>query len=457
LLLSKDIREHNRLTLTAADARLKKLSIKIKERAIMTNVFDEFQWRGQVYESTEGLKEAFGSEKVTAYIGFDPTAPSLHAGSLLTIMGLVRLQRFGHIPIAVAGGGTGLIGDPSGKTQERKMLSKEDVNFNVEGIKSQLSRFLDFNSKTNPAQMVNNADWLTTIPLTDFLRDVGKHFSVNTMIAKETIKRRLDAEGISFTEFSYILLQSFDYLTLFDKYHCTLQMGGSDQWGNITAGADLIRKIRGAKVHALVWPLLTTSSGAKFGKTESGAIWLDAKLTSPYRFYQFWINTEDKDVINYLKYFTLLDQLGIEALAMSLKSNPEKREAQKTLAQEVTRMVHGEDSLRKAEQASRILFGEEIHNVGLSDLLDVFAEAPSVQIDKATLNGEGTGIIDIVVAAGLTQSKGEAKRLLQGGGIYLNNQRISDMKCMVSLNNTIEGQAFVLRKGAREYRLVKVV
>jgi tyrosyl-tRNA synthetase len=419
------------------------------------NVFDEFQWRGQVQDATEGLREAFEKEKVTAYIGFDPTAPSLHAGNLLTIMGLVRLQRFGHTPIAVAGGGTGLIGDPSGRTAERKMISKEEVNYNLEGIKAQLSRFLDFNSSTNPAIMVN-ADWLTTTSITDFLRDVGKHFTVNNMIDKETVKRRLEGDGISYTEFTYILLQSFDYLKLFEKYHCTLQMGGSDQWGNITSGVDLIRKVHGAKAHALVWPLLTTASGAKFGKSVSGAIWLDANQTSPYRFYQYWMNTDDKDAITYLKYFTLLTQSEIEALAASLAAAPEKREAQRTLAREVTRMVHGEEALAKAEQASKMLFGGEVGNLSLKDLLDVFAEAPSAQIDKNLLSGEGTGITDILVTTGLAASKGEARRLVQGGGIYLNNQRIGDIKRNVVLNDAIEGQAFVLRKGAREYRLVRV-
>jgi tyrosyl-tRNA synthetase len=420
------------------------------------NVFDEFKWRGLVYDSTEGMREAFETEKITAYIGFDPSASSLHCGSLLPIMGLVRLQKFGHTPIAVAGGGTGLIGDPSGKTTERKMLTKEEVNFNLEGIKSQLARFLDFNAQSNPAVMVNNADWLTTVSLTDFLRDVGKHFSVNTMIAKETVKRRLEAEGISYTEFSYLLLQSYDYLKLYEKYHCTLQMGGSDQWGNITSGVDLIRKIHGAKAHALVFPLLTTSSGSKFGKTESGAVWLDAARTSPYRFYQFWLNTEDKDSVNYLKYFTLLNELEIEALAASLRASPEKREAQRKLAQEVTRLVHGEEALKKAEQASRILFGEAITNLSLQDVLDVFADVPSVNLSKIQFEGAGLSVVDVVALTGLAQSKGEAKRLIQGGGIYLNNIRVSDIKNVVTLNEMVEGQALILRKGQKEYRLVRV-
>jgi tyrosyl-tRNA synthetase len=420
------------------------------------NVFDEFRWRGLVYDATEGLRDTFETEKISAYIGFDPSASSLHAGNLLAIMGLVRLQRFGHTPIAVAGGGTGLIGDPSGKSQERKMLSKEDVNFNLEGIKEQLSRFLDFKSGSNPAIMVNNADWLTTVSLTDFLRDVGKHFSINTMIAKESVKRRLEGDGISYTEFSYLLLQSYDFLKLYEQYHCTLQMGGSDQWGNITSGTDLIRKIHAVKAHALVFPLLTTSSGSKFGKTESGAIWLDAKRTSPYRFYQFWMNSEDKEVVNYLNYFSLLTQTEIEELAASLAVSPEKRDAPRKLAQEVTRLVHGESALKKAEQASKILFGGEIGDLGLSDLLDVFADVPSASLDKNLLSGLGSNIADVVMASGLVQSKGEAKRLIQGGGIYLNNQRVQDNQRAVTLSDTNEGQAFVLRKGAKDYRLVKL-
>ena len=304
--------------------------------------------------------------------------------------------------------------------------------------------------------MVNNADWLTTTSVTDFLRDIGKHFSVNALVAKETIKRRLEAEGISYTEFSYILLQSFDYLKLFEKYHCTLQMGGSDQWGNITSGVDLIRKVHGAKAHALVFPLLTTSNGTKFGKTESGAMWLDAKLTSPYRFYQFFFNSEDKDVISYIKYFTLLAQPEIEVLADSVSKQPEKREAQRALAREVTRMVHGEDALRKAEQASKVLFGEAIRDLGVQDVMEIFAEVPSVQIDKAKFSGDGISITDLLVESGITTSKGEARRLLQGGGIYINNERVNDFKRNVSLNNTIEGQALILRKGQKEYRLVRI-
>lgn len=422
----------------------------------VTNLFDEFEWRGLVYSSTEGLRDLLAREKIAAYIGFDPSAPSLHVGSLLTIMGLVRLQQFGHTPIAVAGGGTGLIGDPSGKSTERPLLSKEEIAFNIEGIKRQLSQYLDFNSKTNPAVLVNNADWLTTTPLTDFLRDIGKHFSVNALIAKESVKRRMEQEGISYTEFSYVLLQSFDYLTLFERHHCVLQMGGSDQWGNITAGVDLIRRVHGETAHALVYPLLTTSAGAKMGKSVGGAIWLDPQKTSPYRFYQYLFNSDDSDIINYLKVLTMLPKDRIEELAVSLQEHPERREAQRELAREVTGRVHGNDAVVRAEEASRVLFGEEIKNQRLQDVLDIFAEAPSIEIGKNELSGAGISLTDLVARTGLAKSKGEARRLIEGGGIYLQNIRNNDARKMISLQDSIEGQAFVLRKGQKEYCLVKV-
>lgn len=422
----------------------------------MANVFDEFEWRGMVYDATDGLRDTLANERVTAYIGFDPSAPSLHVGNLLTLMGLVHLQRYGHTPIAVAGGGTGLIGDPSFKTQERPLMAKEQVEANVEAIKGQLRHFLDFEAKSNPAMLVNNADWLTTIGLTDFLRDVGKYFTVNSMIAKESVKRRLEQEGISFTEFSYILLQSYDYLVLYERHHCTLQMGGSDQWGNITSGVDLIRRVHGVKAHGLVFPLLTTSSGEKFGKSEGNAVWLDPKMTSPYRFYQYWLNAEDKDAVTCLKRFTVLPREEITRLEQAIADKPETREAQRKLAQEVTRAVHGETELAKAEQASRVLFGEEIRNLSLQVVMDIFAEVPSVQTPKSGLGEGGMAIVDLVALAGLAQSKGEARRLVQNGGIYLNNVRVNDVKRAISLNDAIEGQVIIMRKGQKEYRLVKI-
>jgi tyrosyl-tRNA synthetase len=422
----------------------------------VTNVFDEFEWRGLVYSATEGLRNLLAREKVTAYIGFDPSAPSLHVGSLLTIMGLVRLQQFGHTPIAVAGGGTGLIGDPSGKSTERPLMSKEEIAFNIEGIKEQLSQYLDFKSRTNPAIMVNNADWLTTTPLTDFLRDIGKHFSVNALIAKESVKRRMDQEGISYTEFSYVLLQSFDYLTLFERHHCVLQMGGSDQWGNITAGVDLIRRVHGETAHALVYPLLTTSTGTKMGKSVGGAIWLDPLKTSPYRFYQYLFNSDDSDIVTYLKVLTMLSKERIAELAASVQTHPEHREAQRELAREVTRRVHGEEAVNRAEEASRVLFGEEIKNQKLQDVMDIFAEAPSIEIGKNEFSGDGMSLVDLVARTGLAKSKGEARRLIEGGGIYLQNVRSNDARKVISLQDSIEGQAFVLRKGQKEYCLVKI-
>src|SRR5262245_10958935 len=300
------------------------------------SLFDELQWRGLVYDATEGLADILTKERVTAYVGFDPTASSLHIGNLLHLVTLARLQRFGHAPIAIAGGGTGMIGDPSGKAQERTLLTREQLDAHLEGIKPQLAHFLDFACAGNPARVVNNADWLAEFGLLEFLRDTGKYFTVNYMLQKESVNRRLESEaGISYTEFSYLLLQARDFLELFDRYNCTLQMGGSDQWGNITAGIDLIRKLRAAKAHGLVTPLVTTASGAKFGKTEAGTIWLDAARTSPFKFYQFWLNTDDRDVVAYLKFFTFLDREAIGALEEATGARPEAREAQRVLAREV--------------------------------------------------------------------------------------------------------------------------
>src|SRR6266852_759792 len=371
------------------------------------SLYDEFQWRGMIHEATPELKQVLAKEELTAYIGFDPSAASLHVGSLLPVMGLARLQRFGHTPIAIAGGGTGLIGDPSGKTKERQLLTREQVEANLAGIKEQLSRFLDFNATDNPARIVNNADWLSPITMMEFLRDVGKYFTVNNLLAKEAIKRRLETdEGISFTEFSYPLLQAYDYLVLYDRYGCTLQMGGSDQWGNIVAGIDLIRRLRTARAHGLVFPLVATTAGVKFGKTEAGAVWLDPLLTSPYRFYQFWLNTDDRDAITYLKFFTWLSKEEIDDLENSVRSEPETRKAQRELARHVSAMVHGETELEKALRASEVLFGKEIAGLSVQEILDIFADVPSTEIDRSKLDGFTLG--DVLVVAGLAPSKGEA-------------------------------------------------
>jgi tyrosyl-tRNA synthetase len=422
------------------------------------NLFDEFEWRGMLYEATPELREVLAKEKLTAYIGFDPSAASLHVGSLLPVMGLARLQRFGHTPIAIAGGGTGLIGDPSGKTKERQLLTKEQVEENLVGIKEQLSHFLDFDAKENPARIVNNYDWLGPITMMEFLRDVGKHFTVNSLLGKEAISRRLESEdGISFTEFSYPLLQAYDYLVLHDRYNCTLQMGGSDQWGNILAGVDLIRRLRGTRAHGLVFPLVTTSAGVKFGKTEAGAVWLDPQLTSPYRFYQFWLNTDDRDVITYLKFFTWLSKEEIDELEQSLKSAPEKREAQRRLAREVTAILHGETELQKAVRASEVLFGKEISGLSVAEILDIFADVPSTEMERSKLAADEFTLGDALLLSGLAPSKGEAKRLVQGGGVELNNVRADDARKSIAASDFIDGQVLVLRKGAKHYHLIRLM
>lgn len=422
------------------------------------SLYEEFKWRGMVSDETEGLGELLSKEKLSAYIGFDPSASSLHVGSLLPVMALARLQRFGHQPIAIVGGGTGLIGDPSGKTQERTLLTVEQVETNLQGIKEQLSHFLDFESKSNPALIINNADWLTSIPLMNFLRDVGKYFTVNYMLAKESVNRRLEQEhGISFTEFSYMLLQAYDYLVLYDRNNCTLQMGGSDQWGNILAGIELIRRLRRVKAHGLVFPLVTSSSGIKFGKTESGAVWLDPRLTSPYRFYQFWLNTDDRDVVRYLKFFTWLSEERVGELAATVESAPENREAQRALASEVTRLLHGESALARAERASSVLFGAEISELDVREVMDIFSDVPSTHMARSLLEGKGLLITELLTAhSGLAASKAEARRLIQGGGIYLNNLRVADDRRMITLADAIEGHALVLRKGQKQYHLIEL-
>ncbi len=460
------------------------------------DVFQEFRWRRMVYEGTEGVSELLAREKVTCYIGFDPTASSLHVGSLLPMLALARMQRFGHTPIAIAGGGTGLIGDPSGRVTERSLLSPEQIEENLRGIRAQLAQVLDFDVASNPAMIVNNADWLTKLDLMGFLRDVGKYFTVNYMLAKESVKSRLArrnetgedvgargagagdasvsppsgavsaaglapgveaAEGISFTEFSYMLLQAYDFLTVFDRYGCTLQMGGSDQWGNITAGCDLIRKLRGARAHGLVLPLVTTASGVKFGKTEAGTVWLDERRTSAFRFYQFWLNTDDRDVTDYLRYFTFLAEHDIAALDDELANAPERRHAQRTLAQEVTRLVHGDQAVARAERASALLFGEGITELNVDEVLAVFEDVPSIAVGAAEWTGDGIALAEVLVRWGAATSKGDAARLIRGGGVYVNNRRIADERARLRVEQAIGGQLFVVRRGQRQNCLVKLV
>src|SRR4051794_2426796 len=424
----------------------------------MTNLFDELQWRGMVYDATEGVNDLLATERVTAYIGFDPTASSLHVGSLLTVMGLARLQRFGHVPIAIVGGGTGMIGDPSGKSLERVLLTAQQIDVNVAGIRTQLERFLDFGDAPNAARIVNNADWLGTIDLLSFLRDAGKHFTVNYMLQKESVSRRLESEeGISFTEFSYLVLQAYDFLQLFDRYGCTLQMGGSDQWGNITAGIDLIRKLRAKKAHGLVWPLMKTAAGTKFGKTESGTVWLDPARTSPFKFYQFWLNADDRDVVAYLKSFTFLERPAIDALDAVTSSAPEKREAQRVLAREVTALVHGNEQVTRAEHASSLLFGEDIATLDADDVLAVFEDVPSTELPMQDFAGEGAGMVDLVARVQLASSKSDARRLVQSGGVYVNNRRVADVQARVTRGQAIGGRVLILRRGTKQQHVVKII
>ncbi len=418
----------------------------------------ELEWRGFLHGATPGVKEHLEEGQVTGYIGFDPTAPSLHVGSLLPIMGLVHLQRSGHRPIAIAGGGTGMIGDPSGKSQERNLLSPEEIDVNLEGIRTQLAHFLDFQRRENPALIVNNADWLSSLRMMNFLRDVGKFFSVNEMLARDSVKSRIAKEqGISFAEFSYCVLQSYDYLALFDRYGCTLQMGGSDQWGNIVSGIDLIRRTRSRDVFGIVYPLITTSTGVKFGKTEVGTVWLDPARTSPYRFYQFWLNTDDKDVVQYLKFFTLLPQEEVRGLAESLEKEPGKRVAHRKLAFEVTAMLHGESGLAQAIRASEIFFGAEITGVPENELLEIFSDVPSCEYPRSALASGTVPVMDMLVAAGVAGSKGEARRAIEGGGIYLNNVRISSPADSVRQESCLHGKFLVFRKGNKNYTLVRLV
>jgi tyrosyl-tRNA synthetase len=420
------------------------------------DLFSELQWRGLVYDATEGVRDVLAREKVTGYIGFDPSAASLHVGSLLVMMALAHMQRHGHSPIAVIGGGTGLIGDPSGKSAERQLMTVEQVETNLAGIRAQLERFLDFESKVAPARLVNNADWLTKLSAVDFMRDVGKHFTVNAMLAKESVKRRIESEdGITYTEFSYSLLQAYDFLELYDRFGCTLQMGGSDQWGNITAGMDLIRRLRSGKAHGLVMPLITTASGTKFGKTESGTIWLDPDLTSPYQFYQFWLNVDDQDAVKYLRFFTFLSAEQIRELEAAGQRDPEKRHGQRALAREVTGLVHGEAAVQEAEGAANALFANGVSTLTSKKLIEeALAGVPTSAIELAV---GGWAVVDLLVSAGITKSKSEAQRLIRGGGLSVNDRRITDEKERLTVEAAIENELFVVRKGKRDYFLVRIV
>jgi tyrosyl-tRNA synthetase len=426
-----------------------------------TGVLEELRWRGLVYQHTDGVVDALATRSVSAYIGFDPTGSSLHVGSLVPIMVLVHLQRHGHRPVALVGGGTGMIGDPSGKTAERQLLTAEQVAQNADGIRAQLARFLDFDGPA-AARMRDNAAWLTPLHLVDFLRDTGKHFTVNYMLQKDSVRSRMDA-GISFTEFSYMLLQAYDFLELRRRDDVTLQLGGSDQWGNITAGIELIRRVDGVEAHALTMPLVTTSTGAKFGKTEAGAVWLDAERTSPYAFYQFWLATDDADVGRYLRFYTLLSREEIEALDAATAAAPEQRAAQQALARDVTRRVHGDAALAAAEQVSTFFFGEldarELSDKALGILR---AEAPFAEVTREALASEGDGgrfdALKLLTASGLAASNGAAKRLLEQGGVSVNKRKLAAADRHLSADATLlRGGHVVVGKGKRDYALLRVL
>ncbi len=412
-------------------------------------LLDELKWRNLLFQHTEQVGDALARDQLTAYVGFDPTAPSLHIGNLVPVMGLVHLQRAGHRPIALIGGGTGLIGDPGGKSQERPLADHAVVATNAAAIRPQLEHFLDFSGPA-AARMVDNAEWLLELRAVDFMRDVGKHFTVNYMLQKDSVKGRMEA-GISFTEFSYMLLQAYDFLELHRRYGATLQMGGSDQWGNITAGVELIRRVQAADAHAITFPLVTTSQGTKFGKTEAGAVWLDPSLTSPYKFYQFWINVEDLDAGRYLRFFTLLSRDTIDALDAASRDHPERREAQRALARDVTARVHGEAAVAAAEEVSGLLFGGADPSSLSSTAVD--ALRGEIPFHSATSLGDPQAVIDAVTndRDGLFKSKGDAKRMVQQGGVYLNGLRVDAAMTMVT---PLHGQYVLVRKGAKSYALV---
>jgi tyrosyl-tRNA synthetase len=426
----------------------------------MTDMLPELQWRGLVADctDTEALAKHLAAGPAVLYCGFDPTADSLHVGNLVPLLALRRFQLAGHHPIALAGGATGMVGDPSGKTAERQLLDRDALTHNIAAVKEQLRRLLDFDSKVNPARLMDNADWTAGVSYLEFLRDIGKHFSVNQMVAKESVRSRMEDReaGISYTEFSYMLLQAFDFYVLCRDHGCELQIGGSDQWGNITAGIDLIRKKLGQHACGLTLPLITNADGSKFGKTAAGAVWLDPRRTSVYRFYQFWVRVDDRDVIQYLKYFTFLTQEEIAALEAKHQANPGAREAHRALAAEVTRLIHGETELANAIRASEVLFGGSIEGLNEATFNDLVGEVPTKELEKAKLEGDGLSLPDLLVHSGLCQSKGQARKDVEGGGIYINNVRATDTHASVSQSQLLFGRHLLLRKGKRNYAVVTV-
>jgi len=421
-------------------------------------IIEELEWRGLVADCTDApaLRQRLASGPITLYCGFDPTADGLHAGNLVPLLALRRFQLHGHHPISVAGGATGLIGDPSGKSTERQLLTREVLAANIAAVKGELRRLLDFDTGTNPALLVDNADWTAPVSFLEFLREIGKHFSVNQMVGKESVRARMEdrESGISYTEFSYMLLQAFDFLRLRQDVNCELQIGGSDQWGNITAGIDLTRKKIGATVFGLTVPLILNADGTKFGKSVSGAIWLNPAKTSVYRFYQFWIRADDRDVIRYLKFFTFLSKDEIEALAAQHAERPEARAAHKALAAAMTDLIHGESATAEAVRASEILFGGGLEGISEKTFGEIAGEAPAASVELAKLQGDGLPLVELLVAAGLCASKGQARKDIEGGGVYVNNIREASPQALVRSEKLLFGKRLLLRKGKRNYVVV---
>jgi tyrosyl-tRNA synthetase len=425
-----------------------------------SSILPELQWRGLVADvaNRDELEKllAPSAAPVTIYVGFDPTSSSLQLGNLLGLVMLRRFQLAGHKPIILAGGATGMIGDPGGKSAERNLLSKETIDANIASIMGQLTHLLDFECATNPAVLVNNADWMQPMGVLDFLRDVGKHFTINAMVAKDSVRSRMESDaGISFTEFSYSLLQAYDFLHLFQTHGCQLQGGGADQWGNIVAGTDLIRRKLGAVACGLTWPLITKADGTKFGKTEEGAVWLSPERTSVYRFYQFLIQVEDTEIINLLKFFTFLPLEDIDALATQHAATPERRDAHKKLAFELTKLVHGETATADAIRASEILFGGSLEGITEAQFDEVIAEVPNVTLSKQILGQTEGSLIDVLIAAKLCPSKGQARKDIEANGINVNNVRATDLKLVLGTEHLLFDKFILLRKGKRNYALVR--
>ncbi|HUS94002.1 MAG TPA: tyrosine--tRNA ligase [Patescibacteria group bacterium] len=416
------------------------------------NLLDELEYRELLYQVTdrEGLAKRLAAGPITLYIGFDPTADSLHIGNLLQILLLRRFQLQGHHPIAVAGGGTGLVGDPSGKSNERKLNSEKVVEGYTRKMRPQLEQYLDFDSRENPARIVNNYEWLANLSLLPFLRDIGKHFPIGVMLAKDSVKSRLE-EGISYTEFSYMIMQAYDYLQLNVEYQCELQAGGSDQWGNITAGVDLIRRMKRETVYGLTQPLVTQTDGTKLGKTEKGTIWLDADMTSPYEFYQYWMNVDDRDVIRFLKYFTFLTKNQVTELEQRFNEEPWKREAQQTLAREITRLVHGPEAMNSAEQISQALFYGKIADLDSDQLLQALNDVPTYDL----MSVETIGLVELLTDAEIVTSKRRAREDINNGAITVNDIRVKDENKILGLVDRIAGNYLVIRRGKTNYFLVR--